>query len=327
MPAKELICPACSSHVQRPASLRDGELFECPMCGTDFRVGGGAGKITAQKPARPRVDELEEIDEEPGEELVVIEDVRPGRRKKRKRRKSGAVELGRWISLGFTHWMPMLPPSIGFCLLYVLGLFLISLPLAFLSLIPVIGGILSLICILSIGVSWSAGMTLVSLQQLRGKRWSFGDFFSGSQWWMPLLLNWLLLEILYAILLIVPSLLLAIGMRALSLPDVLIRIATGTFTMLVFVLLYPLTWMFSWQLILDGNYGPLEAITENVQMALPHYLKLLALTAVTLGIRTVGYLLCIVGLAPAWPLAVLIETAAYLRLTDQRIVEKVSEVN
>jgi len=62
-------------------------------------------------------------------------------------------------------------------------------------------------------------------------------------------------------------------------------------------------------------------------MALPHYLKLLPLAALTLFIRVVGVLLCGVGFAAAWPLAVLIESAAYLRLTGRRVVEKASEIN
>ncbi|MGH7174609.1 MAG: hypothetical protein ACRELF_11515, partial [Gemmataceae bacterium] len=134
MPANELICPACSSRVKRPASLRDGELFECPMCATEFRVGGGAGKITTQRAARPRLDELEEIDEDAGEELEVLDDeARPGRRTKRKRRKSQVVELGRWISLGFTHWMPMVPPSFGFFVLFILADILVGFVVGFLG--------------------------------------------------------------------------------------------------------------------------------------------------------------------------------------------------
>ena len=273
------------------------------------------------------MDELEEIEDEPGEELEVLNEGRPGRRKKRKRRRSEAVELGRWIKLGFLHWMPMLPPSIGFCLLYTLGLFLISIPLALLSLIPVIGGILALITIVSVGVSWSTGMTLVSIQQLQGKRWRFGDFFSGSQWWIPLLLNWLMLELLYVFLTAAPGVIVGFVLKSLDLPIPLVQSLASLVGFVALFFLYPLTWMFSWQLILDGNYGPLEAITENIQMALPHYLKLLALTAVTWGIRLVGYLLCVVGFAPAWPLAVLIETTAYLRLTGQRVAEKASEIN
>jgi hypothetical protein len=167
MPTDELICPACSSHLKRPASLRQGELFECPMCATEFRVGG-EGRITSRRPMRSRVDEVEEIDEGPVEELEVLDDgVRPGRRKKRKHRKSGAVELGNWIHLGFLHWMPMLLPSIGFCIIYVILYFLAALVFGLLSLIPVIGSFLTVFCLLSVVVSWSAGMTLVSVQQLR----------------------------------------------------------------------------------------------------------------------------------------------------------------
>lgn len=322
MPTDVLICPACASNLKRPASLRDGEMFECPMCAEEFRAGG-AGKATAQKPARPRKDELEEIDDE----AEFLEDRSAGRRKKRKRRKSQAVELGRWISLGFAHWLPMLPPSIGYCIVFVILYILACLVFGLLALIPVVGSILAVFCIMSVMVSWSAGMTLVSIQQLQGRRWSFGDFFSGSQWWIPLFINWILLELLYLVLSVAPGIVLGLVMRSLNLPDSLGRLIGSGVGLLLFVAVYPLTWMFSWQLILDGNYGPLEAITENIQMALPHYLKLLPLALLTLFIRSLGFLFCGIGYMAAWPLAVLIETTAYLRLTGQRVAEKMSEIN
>lgn len=322
MPTDVLICPACDSNLKRPTSLRDGEMYECPMCAEEFRVGG-AGKFAAQKMARQRLDDLEEIDEE----REALDEGRAGRRKKRKRRKSQAVELGRWISLGFAHWMPMLPPSIGFCIVYVILYILASLVFGLLALIPVVGSILAMFCIMSVMVSWSAGMTLVSIQQLQGRRWSFGDFFSGSQWWMPLFINWILLEVLYLVLTVAPGVVLGLVMHSLNLPDSFGQLLGSGVGLLLFVAVYPLTWMFSWQLILDGNYGPLEAITENIQMALPHYLKLLPLALLTLFIRGLGFLFCGIGYAAAWPLAVLIETTAYLRLTGRHVAEKTSEIN
>jgi hypothetical protein len=327
MPIEELICPACSSHLKRPASLRDGDRFECPMCATEFRVGGNEGRITTRRRPPQQVDELEELDEEPLDDLEVLDEGRPGGRKKSKRRKSGAVELGRWIQLGFTHWMPMLPPAIGFCILYAMLYVVASLAFSLVGLIPIIGPPLALFGLLSVMVSWSAGMTLVSIQQLQGKRWSFGDFFSGSQWWLPLFINWFLLELIYLMLTVAPSIVIGIVMNALKLPSHLVQVAASLMGLVAFVAVYPLTWMFSWQLILDGNYGPLEAIFENIRMALPKYFKLLALAAATLFIRGLGFLLCGVGFAAAWPLAVLIESAAYLRLTGRRVVEKASEMN
>lgn len=328
MPANELTCPACSSHLERPTSLRDGDLFECPMCATEFRAGGNEGRITtARRPALNRVEELEELDDEDVEELEVLDDDRPRRRKGRKRRPSGVVELGRWIGIGFAHWMPMLPPSIGFFLVFLISDVAVGFVVGILGAIlaralPIVGIFVTLFCYLSIMVPLSGGMTLVSIQQLVGRRWSFGEFFSGSQWWLSLVLNYLLLQCFYYLMMGVPALVVMLILGPISPP--LALIAAYGLAALIYLLLYPLTWMFSWQLIVDGNYGPVEAITENFQLALPHYLKLLPLAALTLFLRVFGATMFIFGFAAAWPLAVLIESTAYLRLTGRRITEKAS---
>jgi hypothetical protein len=326
--------------VKRPASLRDGELFECPMCATEFRVGGQGVTAAPGRPARGdgaaqgvttgrRPDRRDEPEDE-GEELEVVSD--KGRRKRRRPSRSGTVELGRWISLGFTHWFTVLPTAVMFFILYIICYVLVSLVFGIIGGLiarahPLIGGFITAFGILSIMVSLSAGMSLVSVQQLQGKRWSFGDFFSGSQWWMVLLLNWILLEVIYIALIIVPSAILAMVLGALKLPPLVVQGVTTAFQVLAFLCLYPLTWMFSWQLILDGNYGPLESITENVRMALPNFFRLLPVAMVTLLLRVLGVLLCGVGFAGTWPLAVLIESAAYLRLTGRHVAESPSEIN
>jgi hypothetical protein len=328
MPNQEVICPACSSRLQPPASLRAGDLMECPMCATEFALGGHDERLTNRPPSPRRQGD----DEEEGRrvDLEIVEDDEPRVRKRSRRGRrpqSGSVELTRWISLGFTHWFPMLPPSIGFFFVYILiyigATFVIGCLGIFLRRFPVVGNMICLFLLLSVMVPLSAGMTLVCVQQLLGRRWSFGDFFSGQQWWLPIVGNYVLLQILYFFLCLGPPMVLQLVLR----DNPIVLLLGWGFSAFIYLLLYPLTWMFSWQLMLDGNYGPVEAITENVQMAIPHYVKLLPLAALTLLIRLLGVMLCGVGFAAAWPLAVLIESTAYLRLTGRRVAESPSEIN
>jgi hypothetical protein len=332
MPADELICPACSSRLKRPKTLRDGEPFECPMCATEFRAGANErGTTAARRPTQRKIEELEVIDESAADELEVLaEEKIRGPRKRRKRRPSAVVEVGHWLRIALEHWMPMLPPAVGFFFLFLLADILVGLVIGVLGgllarALPIVGGFITLFIYLSIMVPLSGGMTLVSVQQLIGRRWSFNEFFSGSQWWLSLVLNYILLQVFYAFVIFAPSLLLifAIGTIVHPVAGMLLGYGLGV---LIYVALYPLTWMFSWQLIVDGNYGPVEAITENFQMALPNYFKLLPLAALTLFIRVLGILFLGIGYAAAWPLAVLIESTAYLRLTGRRVVEKGSEM-
>ena len=161
----------------------------------------------------------------------------------------------------------MLPPSIGFFIVFIVAQILVAFVIGFfgyflIRALPVVGNFVTIFCYLSIMVPLSGGMTLVSVQQLIGRRWSFGEFFSGSQWWVSLVLNYLLLQIFYSIVMVGPSFVLVLVLGTI-LPPVLVALLAYGFSLLVYVCLYPLTWMFSWQLIIDGNYGPFEAITEN----------------------------------------------------------------
>ena len=333
MPTEQLICPACSSRLKRPKSLRDGDPFECPMCATEFRTGGSAGGIqTADRSRKSRIEELDVIEDTTlDDDVEVVGEVSiQKRRKGRKQRRSAVVEVGHWLRIALEHWMPMLPPSVGFFLLFILAGVIVGFVIAFLGYflaraLPIVGNMVTLFLYLAIMVPLSGGMTLVSVQQLVGRRWAFSEFFSGSQWWLILVLNYLLLQVFYGIVVFVPAILLTFALGALVHPLVGTLLGCGLGALL-YLCLYPLTWMFSWQLIVDGNYGPVEAITENFQMALPNYFKLLPLAALTLFIRALGVLLFGVGFAAAWPLAVLIESTAYLRISGRRVVEKGSEM-
>ena len=332
MPTNDLICPACSSRLKRPKSLRDGEPFECPMCATEFCAGGNERGIqTVARSRNSNIEELEVIEDSALDDVEIVgEATVPKRRKGRKPRRSAVVEVGHWLRIALEHWMPMLPPSVGFFFLFLLAYVLVGFVIGILGYflkraLPVVGDFATLFLYLSIMVPLSGGMTVVSVQQLVGRRWAFNEFFSGSQWWLILVLNYLLLQVFYGFVVFAPALLVTIALGTLVHPLVGTLFGCGLGALL-YLCLYPLTWMFSWQLIVDGNYGPVEAITENFQMALPNYFKLLPLAALTLLIRALGILLFGVGFAAAWPLAVLIETTAYLRLTGRKVVEKGSEM-
>src|SRR5690242_5929346 len=160
MPTEEVICPACSSRLQRPASLRQGDLLECPMCATEFTLGGRDQRLTNRPRPRPVEDEEGE-GREVDLEIVEDDEDRSRRRRRRVRRaQSGAVELTRWIGLGFTHWLPMLPPSIGFFFLYLLCYIGVSIVIGCLGIFlvraaPVLGRLITTLMLLSIMVPLS----------------------------------------------------------------------------------------------------------------------------------------------------------------------------
>lgn len=99
MPTPLLTCPSCSGRFKGPDALHDGDRFKCPKCGTRFRIVAAPGRTAAPKPARPKVEEVPEveaIEEDPIDELEVLDEgeARPRRMKEKERMKLAYRGLG-----------------------------------------------------------------------------------------------------------------------------------------------------------------------------------------------------------------------------------------
>jgi hypothetical protein len=99
MSTPQLTCPSCSSRFKGPDSLHDGDRFKCPKCGAKFRIVAAAGRPVAQRPARPKVEEVQEveaIEEEAIDELEVLDEgeAGPQRMKEKQRMKLAYRGLG-----------------------------------------------------------------------------------------------------------------------------------------------------------------------------------------------------------------------------------------
>ena len=94
-----LTCPSCSRRFKGSDALHDGDRFKCPKCGTKFRIVAAPGRNAAPKPARPAVEEVQEVEaveEEAIDELEVLDEgeARPKRMKEKQRMKLAYRGLG-----------------------------------------------------------------------------------------------------------------------------------------------------------------------------------------------------------------------------------------
>lgn len=119
----ELICPSCSSHFKQPASLCDGQRFQCPKCGVKFRIVAASRKSGVQKPALPEaegVEEVEEVVEEVLDDLEIVDasESQPG---KKKMKESQRMKLAYWgLGLYYAKFICVLVN------LLLVGLFMIA---------------------------------------------------------------------------------------------------------------------------------------------------------------------------------------------------------
>jgi uncharacterized membrane protein len=217
--------------------------------------------------------------------------------------------------------------------------------------IPFIGllfSCLSLLNTLFLQFALMAGYVVVCLRQVRGDTWTFGDFFGGFRYWVPLFVNNLLSTALLVACFAPGYVLLIVGQVLLSDAS-----ANATFqpvggpkgptttppttsgqpgTMEVLVMLVGLgmillgivpalyisvrAFLFNPWLIIDRGCGPIEAIKGSWELTRGHFWGWLGVSIVLGLILLVGALPCYLGLPFTFPIMYLVLTAAWLRITN-----------
>jgi hypothetical protein len=220
------------------------------------------------------------------------------------------VDVPRWFAYGAAHWTSILGPAIGFLIIQLVVTNVVS----SLALIPIAGVFLYVIAAVTVLPLLEAGMYVVTLAQLKGDRWSFGDFFAGfsSRWRGRFLaFTWLLIGLMLVILtpVLVP---LGIGL-ARNVPELLY------FALVAFFIFGPVAVyvgvrlaFFGPYLIIDRNFGPVEAIQESWDLTTGHFWGLFGVVLLLAVINFGGALLFGVGALFTVPLTSLVRTAGYL---------------
>lgn len=351
-------CPSCGSQLTASNDLPPGTQVKCPRCGSEFplpNIFSTAAPIPDNErpeegehfPDSPKMSETSEKGED---EDRFKEEARPRRRgdrnddedyeenydedfKRPRRRRFGddwdedyeeddhriggtlegvsnqyQIDLNAWFGIAKAHWSSVVGPMIGFFLI----LQVISIAA---SMVPFVGGIINLL----VSVPLNAGFIIVALAQLKGKRWSFGDFFGGFQKFGDLLLYALLTVCCFvgACLSLIP-----VGIIAIATQDspvlilAVVILAVPAFLFIGYIVIRTST--FGTMLILDRNCNCLEALQGNWRMTRGHCLGLLVVYFLLGLINLGGVLLCLVGVLFTLPLTTLVPVAGYLLIAGTR---------
>jgi hypothetical protein len=225
---------------------------------------------------------------------------------------SYAVDMAEWFAYAKAHWTSIIGLAIGFLLIEA-AVVVAILPLA---LIPLVGPALVLLAAVVAFPPFWAGMINVTLAQLKGDRWSFGDFFAGfgSRYlWRLLAFNFIMFGLTLVILtpVWVPIL---IGW-ALD-PPVMQLVWFGVAACIIFVPVWAYVMVrisfFGPYLIIDRDFGPVEAIQESWDLTTDHFWGLFGVAVALALILLGGILLFGVGLLFLLPLTALVRSAGYL---------------
>lgn len=302
MPPATVPCPQCQTVLTPAPDLPPGGTIPCPHCGTTVTVPAAGRPLPsfndyvagpqASAPAAPGP-----TPEAPGPHDAPLP-------------RTYEVHFNDWWLIARAHFAEVVGPTFGYLVL-VIALFV---PLVLIS------EYLADAVQVFLGPPLMAGLFAVSLAQLQGRRWGFGEFFAGFRRYFALLVNQLLTGLL-----LVPGLVPgALGAVALSLvpqpdpPAVTLFLVLASLSTAVTALLWTRLALFAVPLILDRHYGPVEALAGCWRLTGPRFWTLFGVALLVGLINLLGALLCGVGLFVTIPFTHLLLTAGYLSIAGRQ---------
>ncbi len=305
-------CPECRAKLRRSPHLPAGAQVQCPRCRFQFpvpppgeepaeteppRFGGAYGETPGWQHVPPGEAEARhndlvgtgprddrrpggyDMDRDPYDRDPYDRDYRrppdddedyPGPRQRGSLEQLNTdytVDVGRWLAFAREHYSAVVGPAAGY-------LFLVQLINAVLGFVPA-GNLAAIL----LNPPLQAGMTLVSLAQLKGRSWVFKDFFGGFKFFGPTVGLSILQGLAIAGILVVGGIIAVIvGMViAQSAPGggppvaaFLVGGAIGMVALLVAAIIGVRLSFFALPLVLDRNFGVSEAMSGSWRLSRGH---------------------------------------------------------
>ncbi len=230
------------------------------------------------------------------------------------------IELDRWFAYAAAHWSAILGAWVGFTFLYLL----ID---AVVENVPLLGAILHFL----VAVPMWAGTTVVALAQLKGRPWTFNDFFSGFNWWGAIVGCTFLQGLIVVGCLIPGGALALVSIGFFNTGDVVtggtLLVCGAIVAVLLATYIGVRTSFFALPLIIDRGCSATDAIAGSWTLSRGHFWGLFGVQLLV-GIITVGgALACLVGLLFTLPLTTLLTSAGYLLVAGSRPPVELPEQN
>jgi uncharacterized membrane protein len=300
MPPTTAVCPRCGAQVPIAENTVSGTDARCPECSTVFATpaAGPSGY------------------DEPVGAAGVSSDY--------------SLDLGRIFNRGWSSFTQGLGMLVG---ITVVG-FLLSIPVVgivfVLNLIPIIGSLLGGVVNAAVLIPLWYGLVVIALAQLRGRPWAFGDFFGGFRFWGPLFVYSLIVGVFSWVCTLPANICLFLAGSSAQLnallqgqqpppPDPTLNLLGQVLNLggLVIIIIVSIRFfVLCPYLIIDRNYGALDAIKGNATLTQGHFFGWLGLSLLFGLIAGAGALACCVGLIFTVPLYYCLMTSAYLEATS-----------
>jgi hypothetical protein len=232
------------------------------------------------------------------------------------------VDFGALFGEISKNYGALLGPMIGFLCIFVVIILPVSLITGLIGIIPLIGSLIAGVLISMVAPQLSAGAYFVTLKQLRGEPWSFGDFFAGFRYWVPLFIISAISQVIYwACFFPMNAVNLAFAfMQDRSNPDSTMAMVSVVALLLLFVIGL-VVYLFvavryltlAPYLVIDANMNGIDAIKGTGILSRGHFGQWFGALFLAGLIGGVGVLGCGVGALFTMPIFFILITALYLQ--------------
>jgi hypothetical protein len=344
-------CPECSATLRYSPNLQSGAEVQCPKCRAQFPV---PDPETSQAPPRSRP--TEDVTDAPGPRrprFSEANDEGVSRTRRPADYDRGAddyededdvdrpppgeysIDINRWFTLAGNHYSSFFGPAIGFIVVAYLVTLIPSMIisgggqlLAF-QLVPndpiqrlIITQVFTQLLMLVVSVVllfplWN-GMTAVCLAQLKGRPWTFGDFFSGFRHWGAFAGVGLTSQILSLVFYIPGFVFMLVALQNQNMQLVMVGGAFLVFGWAVLIFLSIRLLIFAPALIFDRNLGAMGAMKASWELTRGHFWGLLGVCILLFFISLGGVFACLIGVLFAVPYVMLVLNAGYLLIAGRR---------
>lgn len=320
-------CPSCNASFRVKDEMA-GKKGKCPQCGTGVVVPHAEpGDPPVGRLIEKRISAAAPVDEPPPDTTADDADWDREQRPYQTqapdldRLRDYRVDMNEWFRYsGGRHFSAFMGPMIGFFFILCAVTFILVL-LSFFFI-----GYLGFFIVLP---QLAAGPTLVCLRQLKGQKWSFGDFFGGFKYYWTTLAIELLAGLAQIITLAPGFILLMIAKAITDEMDIGPNPIFGFAALAIIALSFAITiyvWfrlnVFCRQIMLETNCGPIAAYKGSWRLTRGHFWGLFgSFMLMMFLLNVVTMLTCGIGLLFALPRALLFWNAAYLVITGRKPVE------
>jgi uncharacterized protein YbaR (Trm112 family) len=351
MAAEMFACPECQASLRYSPNLRPGDEVQCPKCRAQFPVPD-----PAMLPPDPATRPTEEYTDTPGSprprfSQPADDEISPTRRPAGygaarndypdedydDRPFTGAysIDINSWFVFAGKHYSAILGPAIGFifvaAIISIIPILVVAGGAQFVGfqvaqhdpgmmfLITQVLAQLGQLFIMSVVVfPLGSGFTAVCLAQLKGRPWTFGDFFSGFQHFGALAGVGLASQLLGLVVTLPQMIITFFAMQNQDFQ--LLPVGVGcTLVGLLFAVYFQVRiFLFAPTIIFDRNLGAMDAMKANWELTRGHFWGLFGVGLILFLIYLGGALACGIGVLFALPYIILILNAGYLLITGAR---------